>query len=53
MQQELEGAIVRSLKRDELLRALRVATEGLLRESGDARELADRVEAQLLELVSS
>jgi hypothetical protein len=49
----LEGAIPRSLDRDELLRALRVAAEGLFREAGEARELADRVEAQLLELVSS
>lgn len=50
---ELEGAIVRSLDRDELLRALRVAAAGLLREADEARDLADRVEAQLLELVSS
>jgi len=48
-----EGAIVRSLERDELLRALRVAAEGLMREADEARDLADRVEAQLLELVSS
>jgi hypothetical protein len=51
--QAFEGAIVRSLDRDELLRALRVAAEGLLREADEARELADQVEAQLLELVSS
>jgi hypothetical protein len=48
-----EAAIVRSLDPDELLRALKAAAEGLLRESGDARDLAERVEAQLLELVSS
>ncbi|HEV8248981.1 MAG TPA: hypothetical protein VGQ15_03325 [Gaiellaceae bacterium] len=48
-----EGAIVGSLDREELLRALRVAAEGLLREADEARELADQVEAQLLELVSS
>jgi hypothetical protein len=53
VQQEFEGAIVRSLDRDELLRALRVAAAGLLREAGEARDLADRVEAQLVELVSS
>ena len=48
-----KGAFVRSLDRDELVRALRLATEGLLREADEARELADQVEAQLLELVSS
>jgi hypothetical protein len=53
VQQEFKPAIVRSLKRDELLRALRVAAAGLLREADEARDLADRVEAQLLELVSS
>ena len=42
-----------SLEREELLRALRAAAAGLLREADEARELADRVEAQLLELVSS
>jgi hypothetical protein len=48
-----EDAIVRSLEREELLRALRAAAAGLLREADEARDLADRVEAQLLELVSS
>ena len=48
-----EGAFVRSLDRAELLRALKVATAGLLREADEARDLADRVGAQLLELVSS
>jgi hypothetical protein len=48
-----EVAFVRSLDREELLRALHVAAEGLLREADEARDLADRVEAQLLELVSS
>jgi hypothetical protein len=51
--QVFEDAIVRSLDREELLRALRVAAEGLLREADEARELADQVETQLLELVSS
>jgi hypothetical protein len=51
--QALEGALPRSLERSELLRALRVAANGLFREADEARELADRVEAQLLELVSS
>ena len=44
---ELEGALVRSLDREELLRALRVAAAGLLRESDEAHKLAERVEAQL------
>jgi hypothetical protein len=48
-----EEALVRSLEREELLRALRVAAAGLLREADEARDLADRVEAQLLELVAS
>jgi hypothetical protein len=48
-----EEALVGSLEREELLRALRAATAGLLREADEARDLADRVEAQLLELVSS
>lgn len=41
------GALVRSLERTELLRALMVAIDGLLRESG---ELGKRVEAELREL---
>jgi hypothetical protein len=53
VQQEFEPAIVTSLDRDELLRALKVAAAGLIREADEARDLADRVERQLLELVSS
>ena len=48
-----EEAIVGSLDREELLRALRAAAEGLLREAGEAHDLADRVRPQLLALVSS
>ncbi len=48
-----EGALVRSLEREELLRALGCAVGGLLRESGDVRDVAARVEAQLRELASS
>ena len=44
------GALVTSLERDELLRALGCAIEGLLRESGEVQELAAKVEAQLCEL---
>jgi len=43
-----EGAIVRSLDRDELLRALRCALDGLLREGG---ELASAVEPNLATLL--
>jgi hypothetical protein len=50
---EFEGSIIRSLERDELLRGLRVVAECLLREADEASDLADRVEGQLLELVSS
>jgi hypothetical protein len=43
---------VRSLGRDELLRALNSAIGGLLREAGDVRDLADSVEDQLLALAA-
>ena len=43
-----DGAIVRSLDRDELLRALRCALDGLLREGG---ELAHAVEPNLAALL--
>jgi hypothetical protein len=42
-----EEAFVRSLDRVELLRALRAAIDGLLREAGEARDLAVKVEGQL------
>jgi hypothetical protein len=48
------GALVRSLDRDELLRALRVAIDGLLRESADVEELRGavaKVEPRLRALV--
>jgi len=48
-----EGAIVRSLDRDELLRALAAAVEALLRETAEVEELAAKVEPQLRELASS
>ena len=47
----LENALVKSLTRDELLRALRAAIEGLLAESGDVPAAA-RVNDQLRELAS-
>ena len=45
-------ALVRSLERVELLRALGEAVAGLLRESGEVAELAARVEPQLRELTA-
>ena len=48
-----DGALVRSLERDELLRALAVAVTGLLRESVDLPNLAARVDAQLRTLAST
>ncbi len=47
-----DDALVRSLERDELRRALASAVGGLLRESGEARELAASVEGQLRELIA-
>lgn len=47
----LENALVKSLTRDELLRALRAAVEGLLAESGEVPAAA-RVKDQLRELAS-
>jgi predicted nucleotidyltransferase len=45
-----EGSIVRSLEPAELRRSLAVAIEVLLKESGEAADLARRVEPQLREL---
>jgi hypothetical protein len=42
-----EATLVRSLDQDELVRALGAAIDGLLREAGEARALASRVEHQL------
>ena len=47
----MHGALVRSLERDELLRALRCAVNGLLAEAEEVRELAAKVEPELRELV--
>jgi hypothetical protein len=48
-----EDALVRSLEREELLRALGAAVSGLLREAGEVRDVAAKVEAQLRELTST
>jgi hypothetical protein len=48
-----EGTLVRSIEREELLRALRSAVEVLLRESGAALEIAEKVESPLRKLVSA
>jgi predicted nucleotidyltransferase len=45
------GALASSLEREELLRCLCVAIEGLLREADEVRELAAKVEPQLQELM--
>lgn len=45
-------ALVRSLEREELLRALAGAVAGLLRESAEVRDVAAKVELQLRELTS-
>jgi hypothetical protein len=50
-----KDALARSLERDELLRALKVAIAGLLREAGqveDVREMAARLEPQLRKLTA-
>lgn len=47
-----EGALVRSLDRDELLRALTCAVERLLEHAGDVSELAKKVEPQLREVTA-
>jgi hypothetical protein len=49
---EFEGALVRRLAADELLRALAVATEGLLREGAGVGEVAARVEQRLRTLTA-
>jgi hypothetical protein len=45
------GALVTSLEREELLRALGQAIDGLLREAEEVREFANKVEPQLRELI--
>lgn len=47
-----DDALVRSLERDELLRALSSAVEGLLREAGEVEDLARSVEGQLRQLAT-
>jgi hypothetical protein len=46
------GSLVRSLERDELLRALSVAIDALLRESEQVRDVAAPIELQLRELTA-
>jgi hypothetical protein len=50
VQDMFKSALVISLTRDELLRALGCAIDGLLHETGDVQELATKVEPQLREL---
>jgi hypothetical protein len=46
------GALVTSMEREELLRALRHAIDGVWREAEEVREFADKVELQLRELTN-
>ncbi len=48
-----EASLIRSLEREELLRALGVVVEELLREADEVRELAKQLEPQLRELTQS
>jgi hypothetical protein len=50
VQDGFRDSLVRSLERDELLRALASAIDGLLREATEIAELATKVERQLREL---
>jgi hypothetical protein len=47
-----ENALVRSLERDELLRALALAVDGLPREAVDVADVAAKVEPRLRELTA-
>jgi len=47
-----KSTLVASLERDELLRALQYTIQGLLRETEEVQELADKVEPQLHELTT-
>jgi hypothetical protein len=51
--EQFTGGLVRSMERDELLRALGSAVAGLLRESVAAPEVAARVEGRLRELTAT
>lgn len=53
MSELFSDALVRSLAREDLLRALDRAVAGLLRESADLRDVAAKVEDQLRELTST
>lgn len=50
MLERFKSALVSSLERDELFRALKAAIDGLLRESVEVQELAQKVEPQLRNL---
>jgi len=52
VQEFFKGALVTSLRRDELIRALGDTIQGLLREAEQVQELADKVEPQLRELTA-
>lgn len=50
--EQFKGSLVMSLERDELLRALKAAIDGLLRESFEVQELAAKIEPQLQQLTA-
>lgn len=49
---KVEPALVRSLERAELLRALGLAVDALLREAGEVREMVAKLERQLRDLTA-
>jgi hypothetical protein len=49
---EVEPALVRSLERAELLRALGVAVDALLREAAEVRQMVAKLERQLRDLTA-
>ena len=53
LRERFAGALVSSLDRDELLRALTIAIECLLHEAGEARDLAAKAEPELRKLTAN
>jgi len=53
VREDFKSALVTSLERDELMRALSATIEGLLREADEVRDFAEKVEPQLRELTAA
>jgi hypothetical protein len=53
VRERFKEALVRILERDELMRALGAAIDGMLREADDVWELAAKVEPELSKLVAA